>query len=106
MLGITIESTEFATEYNTETGLVRKIETVRIGAISETSAMTGKLKVADVLLSVTVDGVTQEITRRHQPIDALLNARPGSKVVFKILRAGVEMTVEQEITADMLVEYK
>ena len=61
---------------------------------------------SDVILSITVDGSTQEITRRYQVIDTLLNARPGSKVVFKILRAGAEMSIELAITTEMLVEYK
>ena len=106
ILGITVESTEFKTEYDKESGKVKKVETVRISEVSETSAALDKLKVADTIISVTVDGVTQNVTRRFHVIDALLNARPGSKVVFKVLRAGAEMSIEIPITTEMLVEYK
>ena len=106
ILGITVESTEFKTEYDKNTGKLKKLETVRINTVDATSALKDKFKVGDVLLSVSIGDETQEITRRHHVIDALLNARPDSKLVFKILRGGVEMTVEHTVTTDMLVEYK
>ena len=106
ILGITVQSSEFKTEYDKETGKVKKIESVIVSEVSETSTVLDKLKVNDTILSVTVDGVTQNVTRRFHVIDALLNARPDSKVVFKILRAGAEMSIELTVTNDMLVEYK
>ena len=113
-LGITIEAFELFTEYDTETGKIKKYEKSRVASLTYTdekgkiveSPLKDKLKIADVLVSIKIDGNEQIINRQHQVIDALLNARIGSKITFKILRGGKEMTVEHTVTKDMIVQCK
>ncbi len=113
-LGITIEAFELYTEYDTETGKIKKYEKSRVASLSYTdenekiieSPLKGKLELEDVLISINIDGNEQIINRQHQVIDALLNARIGSKITFKILRGEKEMTIEHTVTKDMIVECK
>lgn len=104
-LNIMIETSDIITVYDTKTGITTVREEVRVNS-TEGSHLADKLKVGDVLLSITIDGVTKEITRRFQPIDALLTARLGSKITLKILRGTTEMTVEHTVTESMITECK
>ena len=56
-------------------------------------------------LSVTLNGETVEITRRHHVIDFLLDARVGDTVTFNILRGGEKKVVEIVVDESSIVEY-
>jgi serine protease Do len=56
------------------------------GAVGTNSAET--LKVGDVFLSATLNGVTTVFTQRYQLNDFLLNVRKGDTVTFTVLRDG------------------
>ena len=56
------------------------------GAVVTNSAET--LKVGDVFLSATLNGVTTVFTQRYQLNDFLLNVRKGDTVTFTVLRDG------------------
>ena len=63
------------------------------------------IKVADVLLSVTINDKTTSITRQHHIIDMMLDVRVGDIVTFNVLRDGEEKSVSITITENCLTEY-
>lgn len=105
LLGITVGSAKYWTEYDTETGKIHKFEKVVITELSLTSALGGKLRAGDIINSITVDGVECEVTRIHHVVDAMLYARVGSSVVTNVTRGGVNMDVPITITQNMLTVY-
>ena len=55
-MGITMDSSEQYTEYDTETGKVHKREVVTIGSITEGSVAQQYFQLGDVIKSITIDG--------------------------------------------------
>lgn len=102
LLGITVGSAKYWTEYDTETGKIHRFEKVVIREISKTSALNGELLEGDFINSITVDGVTHKVTRIHHVVDAMLYARVGSTVVTNVTRDGVNMDIPITITQNML----
>ena len=105
MLGVTLLSENAGSVISEKTGLITKTESVVIGVVNADSLADGKLKSGDVITEITIDGVTTKISRTHHVIDIMLNARVGDTVKIKLLRLGVEQTVEIEITESALTEY-
>jgi serine protease Do len=106
MLGITVTHKDVKASYDTATGRVVKSETVYVDSLTDTSAMKGYIEAGDVINSITIDGVTNKVTRMFHVVDSMLNARPGSTVVMNITRNGAVMDVTVTVTQSMLVEYK
>ena len=104
-IGVTLGIKAVATEYDSETGLVKKIQTVAIKEIEPNGAAYGHLKVNDVINSVTVDGVKREITQTYHFVDHMLYARVGSTVVVNVTRGGENMDITIPITEKTLVAY-
>ena len=102
ILGINVGIAASRTEYNEETAVIRKIETVAVSAVATDSSVSGKLYAGDVIKSFTVAGEKYEITRSFQVIDLMLKARVGDTVAFEIIRDGVTTEVSVEITEQML----
>ncbi len=105
LLGITVGSAKYWTEYNIETGKIRRYEKVVITEISLTSALNGELQVGDIINSIKVDGVSHEVTRIHHVVDAMLYARVGSTVITNVTRGGVNMDIPITVTQNMLTVY-
>ncbi len=105
MLGITVTSKNPEAVYDTETGKIYKTEEVTVTDVTGTAAKK-VLKAGDVLKSITIDGKTQNITRRHHVIDSMLNARQGSDVVITVERGSEIKQITITITADMIEAYK
>ncbi|MBR2971273.1 MAG: serine protease [Clostridia bacterium] len=83
MLGITIYSTD-SSAYIDEHGNMKIRETVTVNSAEGASA--GKLQENDVLVSITVDGVTYEGKRQFHFTDPLLTSVPGDTVTVTVLR--------------------
>ena len=105
LLGITVGSAKYWTEYDTETGKIHKYEKVVITELAETSAVAGVLLPGDIINSITVDGKKHDVTRIHHVVDAMLYARVGSTVITNVTRDGVAQDVTVTITKDMLTVY-
>ena len=105
ILGINVKTTDLYTEYSTETGKVIKKEVVKIDSLVDGSAVSGLLSAGDIINSITIDGVKQEVTRQHHVIDSMLNARVGSTVIMNVTRDGEALDVSIEIVNDMLTAY-
>ena len=105
ILGVTVSSDKFYTEYDEKTGMLVKKEEIIVYEISEGSLAKELFLKDDVILSITVGTKTTEITRRHHLIDALLYAGAGDSVSFKIVRGGEEKTVSIVIPESALTVY-
>lgn len=105
-MGITVTHTNLKTVYDAETGKIRRYETVVVNNVEQGAAVEGILYKDDVINSITIDGVTYEVTRLFHLVDSMLNARPTSKVSINITRNGVEYVVEIPINENMLQELK
>lgn len=105
LLGITVAADEMYTEYDTETLRVYKRERVAISAISSGSPVEGKLRVGDIINSITIDGKTYSVTRIHHVVDVLLNARVGSEVSINVTRDGTRRDISVEITQSLIKQY-
>lgn len=105
LLGITVTTSDSKAIYDTENGTVHIEEIVSVYVVNADSLAEGLLQVGDVLLSVTVNGQTHQITRQYHVIDRMLDMREGDMVSFTILRDGQQLTVDITITADCLTAY-
>ena len=103
ILGVTVQSNGLSTVYDPATGLLSRREEVCVYAVTEGSLAEGVFLCDDVVLSVTVgDNETVTVHRQHHLIDAMLDARAGDTVTFRVLREGVETTLTATVTEDCL----
>ncbi len=105
IVGITLEISSYSTVYDTETGLLKRVEEVSIYDVSSGGIGENILKVGDIVTSVTINDKTTEVTRQYHLIDAMLDARVGDTVTFGVLRDGEEISVSVTITEDCLTAY-
>ncbi len=105
MLGITIINSASRGVYDESTGLMHVEETIQVHEIDRASIAKGALQVDDILVSITLNGETKQITRQHHVIDMMLNARAGDTVEITVLRNGKECTVSFDLTAKDLTAY-
>ncbi len=106
LMGITVTHTNLRTEYNTETGRVRRFETVIVDSVNAGSPVERLIYKGDIINSITIDGVTYEVTRIFHVVDSMLNARLSSQVTINITRNGQSMDVGVPISASMLTDWK
>lgn len=104
MLGITVQISD-SSAYLTDDGHVKVKETVFISDVSSTGIAYGILKKNDVLVSAKINDKELIITRQHQLIDFLLNARVGDVLYLTVERNDKEITVEIPITKASISEY-
>lgn len=106
ILGISVVADKSYTEYDTESGKIHKMERVVISEVTSDGIANGSLLAGDAIKSITIDGVTYEVTRIFNVVDSMLNARVGSNVVFNIERDGVTKSVTLAVTEATLTPYK
>lgn len=93
MLGITLGSKDLTAVYDSATGKVHKTETVYVASITEGTAAGDVSSVGDVIKSITIDGVTHEITRMYQVIDCMFDVRADSTLqITFVSEDGTERT--------------
>lgn len=100
LLGITITAYVSGLEISPDGSEIYQVNLVEVVEISGGSLALGKVKVSDVINSITVDGVCHKVTRVHHVTDAMLDARAGSVVVLNITRDGKTSEVSFTISAD------
>ena len=104
LLGINVQIAELYTVYDEETGVLHRREKIRISSIaSENSAAYGILKTGDIVNSITIDGVTYEVTRMFHVIDAMFNARAESNVVVNVTRGSEELNLTVPLSQNDIV---
>lgn len=102
IIGVTLSIENARTEYDSESGILTKIEDVTVTAVTSGSLAEGKICVSDVIKTLQIDGKAYEITRSYNFVDAMLNAKEGSEIVVTLLRDGTEQSVSFTVTADSL----
>ena len=105
LVGISVSIGRAYTEYNTETGRVRRLEEVTISSVVSGGAAEGKLAEGDVINSVTIDGEKYDIVRTYNVVDVMLTARQGSTVVFNVTRNGQNIDVTVDVSRVSLTAY-
>lgn len=98
LLGIRTAIKSSSAVYDTETGKVHIVEVVKISGIVLDSVAEGLFEVGDVINSITIDGVTYEVTRTFHVVDAMLNARKTSTVSMNITRGGETIDVAVDLS--------
>ena len=108
LLGVTLGISD-SYAYLTEDGHVKIKEEVFVSEVSKTGIAYGKLEKNDILISARIGDNTIEITKQHQIIDYLLNARIGDTVYIDVKReasdGAEQITLEFEITEECINEY-
>ena len=106
-LGISVISTNPEVLYDEKTGTLNRIELVKISSVdTATSDIKNKILVGDIITKITVDGKETAVTRRHHVIDAMLDARVGSKIVLTLIRDGQTFNCTVTATSGMINECK
>lgn len=105
LLGITVTKDEIFTEYDAESGLLLRRETVSVYEITSGGLGEKILKVGDVIKSITIGERCVEVTRQYSLIDAMLDVRVGDEISFTVVRGGAETVVRTTITSDCLAAY-
>ena len=101
MLGITVAVESLYTEYDEEKGVIYRKERVKVSGVkSASSAAYGILYSGDIINSITIDGVTYEVSRTFHVIDAMLNARVKSKVTLNVTRGSETLDLDVTFTSD------
>ena len=103
LLGVTIIASSLGVVIDPETGDMIQAQIVTVDSLTDNSAVKEILKVGDVINSVTIDGVTYNITKTYQLPDLMLSARVGSTVVMNITRGEQTFdTASVTVTAEMI----
>lgn len=105
-LGFTPRASARGVTVDPETGKVRKVELVAVSSIENGALITGLLEIGDVINSVTVDGVTKEVTRVHHLLNHMITARVGSTVVLSVTRGEETFDVTVVTTNECLKSVK
>ena len=93
--------------YDEKTGTLNRIELVKISSVdTATGDIKNKILVGDIITKITVDGKETTVTRRHHVIDAMLDARVGSKIVLTLIRDGQTFNCTVTATSGMINECK
>ena len=103
LMGITITPKSSKGVYDEETKTMKIVEEIKIVEVSSTSIAYGVLEAEDILVSMTLRGVTYKITRNFMPVDICLNARNGDNVEVTILRGNEELTFKFKFGQGILV---
>lgn len=88
LMGITITAYVSGLEITPEGDKVYEVNLVEVIEISGGSLAEGKVKVGDIVNSITVDGKETKVWQIHHVTDAMLDARVGSTVVLNVTRNG------------------
>lgn len=106
LFGGKIGATALYTEYDTESGLLIKKETVIVASLTSGGLCEGLLEARDRIKSIKVgDNEAISVYRQYQVSDAMFDVRVGEDVVFVIERDGTEMTLTKTVTQNMIGEY-
>jgi serine protease Do len=105
MLGVTVTISSLSTNYNIDTGRLERIEEVSVHEVTPGALADGIFEVGDIIKTVSIGNQSLNITRQHQLIDAMLDARVGDTVSFTLIRNGEEIELRTIITEACLTAY-
>ena len=97
LLGITITAYVSGLSIDPETGVKAEFHIVGFGSLAY-----GKVEVGDIINSITVNGVTRQVTKIHHVTDFMLAAREGHIVSLNLTRNGKTVILSFQITDDTI----
>lgn len=105
IVGVSLGISDSIAVMDEDSGMLKIVEQVGVTEVDNGSPAHGKLKVGDLIKTVTVGGETTTVTRRYHLIDEMLKARVGDTVIIGVERNGKEIEVEINITEDCISNY-
>lgn len=102
LLGITITAYVSGLSIDPETGDVSQVDLVEVVEVTKGSLAYGKVEVGDTINSITVNGVTRQVTKIHHVTDFMLAAREGHIVSLNLTRNGKTVILSFQITDDTI----
>ena len=107
-LGIEVETAEIYTYYDQSKGRIVTEEVVKVKDInSNIDRVNDLVHVGDTVVSITIDGVKTEITKKYQIVEAMLNVREDSTVIVEFCRHdGYTFNVGIYVDNSMIYSYK
>lgn len=105
LLGVTVVTASVYTEYDAESGVMKKYESIKINSVNKGGLADGILKAGDIVKTLKIGEKKIEITRQYHLIDAMLDVRVGDKITLEIERNGEPKTVTTTITESCLSAY-
>ena len=105
LLGVTVVTASVYTEYDVESGVMKKYESIKINSVNKGGLADGILEAGDIVKTLKIGEKEIEITRQYHLIDAMLDVRVGDKITLEIERNGEPKTVTTTITESCLSAY-
>ena len=105
LLGVTVVTASVYTEYDAESGVMKKYESIKINSVNKGGLADGILEAGDIVKTLKIGEKEIEITRQYHLIDAMLDVRVGDKITLEIERNGEPKTVTTTITESCLSAY-
>ena len=102
-IGMGITASDLRTEYDSENGVVRVVESCVISEFETGSIAEVVLMVGDVIKSFEIDGVTYELKHNYDGSEILLNADRSSEIYINVERSGEALRYRLYTTADNFI---
>ena len=93
-IGVEITAKVIGLVADPTTGELYRAERVEVGEIKSDCIIKDEIKIGDVINSLTIDGVTVNVTRVHHITDHMLTARKGSEISVNVTRDGESFDIE------------
>jgi serine protease Do len=101
-IGVEITANILGLVADPNTGELYRAECVEVGKVESTCVIKNEIRVGDIINSITVDGVTLNVTRVHHVTDHMLTARKGSEVSINVTRDGESFDIEFIVPASAI----
>lgn len=101
-IGVEITANILGLVADPNTGELYRAECVEVGKVESTCVIKNEIRVGDIINSITVDGVTLNVTRVHHVTDHMLTARRGSEVSINVTRDGESFDIEFIVPASAI----
>lgn len=93
-IGVEITAKVIGLVADPTTGELYRAERVEVGEIKSDCIIKDEIKIGDAINSLTIDGVTVNVTRVHHITDHMLTARKGSEISVNVTRDGESFDIE------------
>lgn len=93
-IGVEITAKVIGLVADPTTGELYRAERVEVGEIKSDCIIKDEIKIGDAINSLTIDGVTVNVTRVHHITDHMLTARKGSEIAVNVTRDGESFDIE------------
>ena len=101
-LDVTVTANNAYVVYDNESGKILKKETVVVSVLPNTSAVKDILAVGDIITSMKIGEVEYNVSRTFHVVDAMINAKVGDTVEFRIIRDGKDKVVSITLTEALI----